>query len=66
MEIKHRKPTGRPRVNEATRELVVRLYAEDKMTCKDIAKACNISESSVFRIMRERRTQNEEKESARS
>lgn len=61
MEIKHRKQTGRPRLSEETRELVVKLYVENEMTCKDIAIACNISESSVFRIMRERRTQNEEK-----
>lgn len=55
MEIKKRKPTGRPPINEETKDLVVRLYNEDTMTCMQIAKACNISKASVFRIMNERR-----------
>lgn len=46
------KKVGRPTVNEKTRDLVVRLYKEDEMTCSEIATACNISMSSVFRIMR--------------
>lgn len=49
-----RKPTGRPPINEATKDLIVRLYNEDTMTCKQIAEACNISERSVYRIIRER------------
>lgn len=54
-QIRKRKPTGRPKVNEGTRNLVIRLYNEDSMTCREIATACNISESSVYRIIRERR-----------
>ena len=55
VEIRKRKPTGRPPINEETKDLVVRLYNEDTMTCVQIAKACNISKASVFRIMNERR-----------
>lgn len=58
-----RKPTGRPRINDATRALVVRLYNEDNnMTCKEIAKACQISESSMYQIIRERRLADEQEE----
>lgn len=53
--IRKRKPTGRPRINDLTRDLVVRLYNEDTMTCKEIAKSVGISEASVFRIVNERR-----------
>lgn len=49
-----RKPTGRPPINGNTKDLVVRLYNEDTMTCKQIAEACNISERSVYRIINER------------
>ena len=45
---------GRPPINTETKTLVWRLYDEDKMTCEQIAKACNISVSSLYRIMRER------------
>ena len=55
VEIRKRKPTGRPPINKETKDLVVRLYNEDTMTCVQIAKACNISKASVFRIMNERR-----------
>lgn len=63
MEIKKRKPTGRPPINEETKNLVVRLYNEDKMTCVEIAKACNIGKTSVFRIIKERRKLSVEEES---
>lgn len=63
MEIRERKPTGRPRINKATADLVVRLYNEDNMTCAEIAQACNISRASVFRIVRERRLAYAEEES---
>lgn len=49
-----RKPTGRPPINETSKDLVVRLYNEDKMTVRQIAEACNISERSVYRIVNER------------
>lgn len=54
MEIRKRKPTGRPPINDTTKNLVLRLYDEDGMTCAEIAKACNISRSSLFRIVQER------------
>lgn len=59
---KKRKPTGRPSINENTKDLVVRLYNEDKMTCKQIADACNISLRSVYRIIGERRVSSEQTE----
>lgn len=56
MEIKKRKPTGRPPINEMTKQLVIRLYnEEDSMTCDEIAKACNISKTSLFRIINDER-----------
>lgn len=63
MEIIKRKPGGRPKINDATKDLVVKLYNEDTMSCLEIAKACNISKSSVFRIIAERRQMNAESES---
>lgn len=54
------KRRGRPSINEETKDLVVRLYNEDTMTCMQIAKACNISKASVFRIINERRQMHEE------
>lgn len=44
---------GRPATNQATVKLVTRLYNEDEMTCEEIAMACNISKSTLFRILRE-------------
>ena len=62
MEIIRRKRGGRPRISEATKDLVVKLYNEDKLSCVEIARACNISKSSVFRIMNERRAKAEDAE----
>lgn len=59
---KTNKAKGRPRVNELTRELVGRLYDEDKMSVKEIAQSVNIGEASVYRIIRERRYVYEQKE----
>lgn len=60
MEIKKRKPTGRPPISETIKNAVIKLYNDDSMTCEDIAKVCNISKSSVFRIIKkERQTINE-------
>lgn len=53
-ERKRKKKTGRPCISDETKNLVVRLYNEDEMSCAEIAKACNISTRSVFRIMNER------------
>lgn len=50
---------GRPRIKEATRDLVVKLYNED-YPIANIAEACNISEGSVFRILKERRQQQQD------
>lgn len=64
MTQKKEKAKGRPPINDKTKALVVRLYVEDEMSCADIAKACNISARSVFRIINERqvnKTENGEK-----
>lgn len=66
MEIKKRKPTGRPAINDMTKQLVIRLYnEEDSMTCDEIAKACNISRASVFRIMNDERKRLEDAKKAK-
>lgn len=44
---------GRPRISEATKDIVVQLYNEDK-ALGYIAEACNISKASVSRIIKER------------
>lgn len=46
---------GRPPIREETKDIVVKLYNEDRLSCMQIARACNISKSSVFRIIAERR-----------
>lgn len=46
---------GRRGITEDIKNRVENLYNNDNLTCVEIAKVCNISESSVFRIMRERR-----------
>jgi len=56
--VAKRKGGGRPPISEETKDLVVKLYREDEMTCEKIAKACRISLSSVFRIVRERSVKN--------
>ena len=50
---------GRPRIKDATKDLVVKLYNEDYPIAK-IAEACSISEGSVFRILKERRQQQQD------
>jgi transposase len=42
---------GRPRINDACRKQVVELYNKDFLVA-EIAKRCNVSESSVYRIIR--------------
>lgn len=54
MEKRKRKPTGRPPINQNTKDVVWKLYNEDAMACKQIAEACNISLRSVYRITSER------------
>lgn len=55
---------GRRGIDSKTKERVVELYQADELTVPEIARACKVSESSVFRIMRERRVgaNGEEKE----
>lgn len=50
-----RERAGRPPIGAATRALVIRLYEEREMTCKEIADACQISERSLYRVVREGR-----------
>lgn len=53
MEIKRRR-VGRPSISDETKKLVVRLYNENEMTCGEIAAACQISMSSLFRILKKK------------
>lgn len=53
MEIKRRR-VGRPSISDETKKLVVRLYNENEMTCGEIVAACQISMSSLFRILKEK------------
>lgn len=39
--------------NEELKDLVVELYKTD-MKCEDIARKCNISKTSLFKIIKER------------
>ena len=50
-----RRKVGRPAISETTKNLVVKLYNEDKLTCEEIAESCNISKSSLFRIINEKK-----------
>lgn len=45
---------GRPRLTEERADLIVKLYNED-MTIREIAKSCNVSTSTIYRVLRERR-----------
>jgi helix-turn-helix domain of resolvase len=49
-----KKRTGRPPISEELKDLVVELYKTD-MKCEDIARKCNISKTSLFKIVKERR-----------
>lgn len=52
---KNSRKKGRRGITEDIKNRVENLYNNDNLTCVEITKVCNISESSVFRIMRERR-----------
>ena len=56
-----KKKKGR-RTNQATKDLVIKLYNEDELTCKEIANACNISERTLYTIVAEARREQEENE----
>lgn len=47
------------RTNQATKDLVIKLYNEDELTCKEIANACNISERTLYAIVAEARKEQE-------
>ena len=47
------------RLKQATRDLVIKLYNEDELTCKEIANACNISERTLYTIVAEARKEQE-------
>lgn len=49
-----KRKVGRPRIDEKTKNLVVKLYHQDELTCEQIARACGIGRTSVFRILNER------------
>lgn len=51
---------GRPPISVDTKNKVLELYNEDEITCNEIAKECNISRASVFRIISELRKLDEE------
>lgn len=53
---------GRRGIDDKTKDKVAALYRADKLTVPEIARVCKISESSVFRIMRERRVEASGKE----
>lgn len=53
---------GRRGIDSKTKERVVELYNADELTVPEIARVCKVSESSVFRIMRERREEADGKE----
>ena len=50
------------RTNQATKDLVIKLYNEDELTCKEIANACNISERTLYTIVAEARREQEDDE----
>ena len=56
-----KKKKGR-RTNQATKDLVIKLYNEDELTCKEIANACNISERTLYTIVAEARREQEDDE----
>lgn len=60
--VEKEKKLGRPKINENARALVCKLYDEDEMTCGQIAKACNISSRSVYRILQERKIEDGSKD----
>lgn len=61
-EAMRRKP-GRKPIKQEVKERVVRLYAADELTVDEICRVCGVSKSSVFRILRERRSTDGEEES---
>lgn len=44
---------GRPRISEAKKDTVVQMYNDD-YTVKQICEACEISTTSLYRIIKER------------
>lgn len=46
---------GRPRTNVETERRVLELYDEDRFTCAEIARLCGIGETTLYRIVKDRR-----------
>ena len=53
---------GRKPIRQEVKDRVVELYAAGELTIDEICGACGVSKSSVFRILRERRTEDGEAE----
>lgn len=51
---------GRRGIDAKTKERVYELYQADELSVPEIARVCQISERSVFRIMEERRAKHGE------
>lgn len=47
---------GRPRLSETTRDIIVQLYNADYKIA-DIETACHVSRDTIYRILRERRAE---------
>lgn len=59
-----KRKAGRKPIDDEVKERVVKLYVDGELTIDEIGRACKVSKSSVFRILRERRAEDaEEKES---
>lgn len=53
---------GRKPIKKEVKERVVALYAANELTIDEICRVCEVSRTSVFRILRERRTEDVETE----
>ena len=60
-ELQGRK-AGRKPIKKEVKDRVVKLYVANELTIDEICRACQVSKSSVFRILRERRTEDVETE----
>jgi AraC-like DNA-binding protein len=49
-----KRKAGRPAMSEMTKDIIVKLYNED-YAIADICDACKISETTLYRILKERR-----------
>ncbi len=49
------KVLGRPSINENIREKIVKLYLNPDLSVKEVAEKCNVSERTVYRIVKNRK-----------